>query len=275
MFYVTSGSLHFFENICDTTEAVLLVAFRAEDPVDFSLQAAFGEMSDAVLGNTFGDSSEKWSRIKRDTQPRWIVKRESGEPRIPDPDHFPNPHKFNIEAQNPPILARSGNVQIGSAKTAKSQFWPILDNISMYSVRVEEEGMREPHWHPQTGEMGYVNKGHARMSIMNPDGCVDTYELRPGDVYFVPAAYPHQIEVIGKEDIHFLIFFDQPMPFDIGYRIAATAMSRDVLAATLGVPVHLLPKTPRTDEDPLIVARINPVDKVIHPEGTKGEEPIS
>ena len=76
----------------------------------------------------------------------------------------------------------------------------------------------------------------------------------------------------SNEDIHFLIFFDQPMPFDIGYRIAATAMSRDVLAATLGVPVHLLPKTPRTDEDPLIVARINPVDKVTHPEGTKWEE---
>ena len=26
----------------------------------------------------------------------------------------------------------------------------------MYSLRVNENGMREPHWHPVTAEMGYV-----------------------------------------------------------------------------------------------------------------------
>ena len=87
----------------------------------------------------------------------------------------------------------------------------------MYSLRVTEIGMREPHWHPVTAEMGYVEKGHARMRVLDPDNSLDEYLLGPGDVYFVPRAFPHHIEVLGEDDIHFLIFFDQPMPGDIVY----------------------------------------------------------
>jgi oxalate decarboxylase len=29
------------------------------------------------------------------------------------------------------------------------------------------------------------------MSVMDPDGSVDTDILKPGDCYFVPVAYPH------------------------------------------------------------------------------------
>lgn len=111
--------------------------------------------------------------------------------------------------------------------------------------------------------MGYVHKGSARMSIMDPDGSVDTYILNEGDMYFIPAAYPHQIEVIGSKDIHFLIFFDQPLPEDVGYRTATTALSRGVLASTFGVTVEELPVFPFVTNDPLLVKVINPVDPVV------------
>lgn len=51
--------------------------------------------------------------------------------------------------------------------------------------------MRELHWHPETTEIGYVHKGEARISVMDPNGSVDAYYLKPGDVCFIPAAYPH------------------------------------------------------------------------------------
>jgi oxalate decarboxylase len=79
-------------------------------------------------------------------------------------------------------------------------------------------------------------------------------------MYFIPAAYPHHIEQVGYEPIHFLIFFDQPFPQDIGYRATATAFSRPVLAATLGCDPEKLPQLPFTPIDPLIVNRINPRD---------------
>ena len=70
----------------------------------------------------------------------------------------------------------------------------------MFSLVITSAGMREPHWHPETAEMGYVIKGHARMTILQPSGDnkLDTYILKPGDVYFIPRAYPHHIEVISR-----------------------------------------------------------------------------
>ena len=121
--------------------------------------------------------------------------------------------------------------------------------------------MREPHWHPITAELGYVHEGGARMTVMDPDGTLDTWYLKEGDVYFIPRAYPHHIEVHSSPDIHFAIFFDQPMPGDIGYRASASAYSREVLAATFNMHIDDLPSFPFTNSDPLIVSRNNPVDE--------------
>ncbi len=253
MFHVASGALHHIENV-GGEPAELIVAFRHERPEDFSLRASLGAMSDAVLGNTYDLPASAFAAIPRGTEPAYIVARE-GQPAIPDGAGFEDPHKFAVEAEAAPVQSA-----VGLARLARQQFWPALEDISMYSLRVTAEGMREPHWHPGTAEMGYVHAGRARMTIMDPGGTTDTYELGPGDVYFVPRAYPHQIEVLGSEEVHFLVFFDQATPGDIGYRASATAVSREVLAATLGIELAALPELPFTSADPLIVDRINPRD---------------
>lgn len=255
MFYVETGSLHTIENTSQEQVEIIL-GFRHEKPEDFSLHAAFGAMTDAVLGNTYDLPASAFAQVPRDTKSLYIVERE-GPVELPSQAIFSNDHKFDVEAMAAPVAS-----SVGAARTAKSQFWPVLKDISMYSLTVEVDGMREPHWHPVTAEMGYIHKGRARMTILDPDGSTDTYELQPGDVYFVPRAYPHQIEVIGDEKIHFLIFFDQPTPGDIGFRASASSVSHDVLAATFGVPPAQFPKLPKTPKDPLIVPRLNPVDPV-------------
>jgi len=254
MFHIGSGALHAIENIGEE-EAELVIVFSHERPQDFSLHAAFGAMSNAVLGNTYDADAQVFSRIPRDTGSPYLVKRR-GPAVIPDGAERTEPHRFSIEAQSPPV-----NFPYGQARVSRTQFWPALRNLSMYSLRIADDGMREPHWHPETAELGYVHRGKARMSILDPDGSVDTYLLQPGDVYFIPRAYPHQIEVLG-EDVHFLVFFDQPTPGDVGYRLAATAFAPGVLAATFGVDAADLPAFPKTVHDPLIVARRNPLDPV-------------
>src|SRR5271166_3419168 len=49
MFHIDSGSLHHIENIGQDV-AEFIIAFRHERPEDFGLGAAFGAMTDAVLG---------------------------------------------------------------------------------------------------------------------------------------------------------------------------------------------------------------------------------
>ena len=253
MFHVKSGSLHHIENVGDSA-AELIVVFSNPSPADFSLHGSFGAMSDAVLGNAYGLPASDFARLQRDTGSPDLV-RAVDTPVIPDTARFPDPHKFSVEAQQPALAYPFGN-----ARLARIQVWPALRHLSMYSLRIATSGMREPHWHPETAELGYVEQGRARMSILDPDGGVDTYYLKAGDVYFVPRAYPHQIEVVGDKEIHFLIFFDQPTPGDIGYRASATAFSARTLAAVFGVGEHELPDFPFTPIDPLIVSRENPVD---------------
>jgi oxalate decarboxylase/phosphoglucose isomerase-like protein (cupin superfamily) len=149
MFHIDSGSLHHIENIGEDA-AELILAFRSERPEDFGLAAAFGAMTDAVLGNTCDLPASDFAKIRRDTTDRALAAR-SGDPVVASTAHFDDPHKFAIEAQSPPI-----GIAVGSARLARLQFWPALKDLSMYSLRIREEGMREPHWHPITAEMGYV-----------------------------------------------------------------------------------------------------------------------
>src|SRR4051812_28327670 len=211
MFHIDSGSLHHIENIAEDA-AEFILAFRSAQPEDFGLAAAFGAMTDAVLGNTYDLPASDFAKVRRDTIDRKLAKR-AGDAVVPDVAHFDDPHKFDVEAQSPPI-----GIAVGSARLARLQFWPALKDLSMYSLRIREDGMREPHWHPITAEMGYAHTGSARMTVMDPDGTLDTWLLKEGDVYFIPRAYPHHIEVVDAPDLHFAIFFDQPTPGDIGYR---------------------------------------------------------
>ena len=254
MYHVASGAVYHIENVGEGT-AEIIASLRSDRPAHFSLQNSFNAMSDAVLGNTYDLPASAFEVFGRQDAAQ-IVRRE-GAARIPDSAGLPNAHLFDIEAQNPPL-----SYSYGSARLGRKQFWAALDDLSMYSLNVASTGMREPHWHPVTAELGYVQSGHARMTVLDPDGSLDTYELEPGNAYFIPRAYPHHIEALGEEGIHFLIFFDQPTPGDVGYRATASAFSREVLAASFGVPERQLPQFPPTPVDPLIVSRNNPLDPV-------------
>jgi oxalate decarboxylase len=96
--------------------------------------------------------------------------------------------------------------------------------------------------------------------VLSPGAKVDTYELSPGDMYFIPRAYPHHIENIGTDEIRFLIFFDRGNTEDIGYTGALRAYSNEVLGGTFGCDPKFFEQLPPYAEDALIVGRRNPVD---------------
>ena len=126
----------------------------------------------------------------------------------------------------------------GSARTAKRAFWPVLRDLSMFSLRIAGDGMREPHWHPKTAAMGDVLSGR---TVRSP-GTVDTCLLAPGDAYFIPRASPHHIENLDDAETRFLVFFDQAEGQDIGDPGGTAAVPRRTMAPPLGVDAGRLPQ---------------------------------
>lgn len=252
MYHVESGAIYHVENVGEE-EAEIIAALRTSRPRHFSLTSSVAAMTPAVLGNTYDLAADAFDVFGRSDAAQ-IVRRQTTA-RIPDSAGLPNAHLFDMAGQAAPLA-----YDYGSARLARSQYWAALEDLSMYHLRIEGTGMREPHWHPETAELGYVWRGRGRMRVLAPDGTLDEYALEPGQAYFIPRAYPHHIEALTDEGIDFLIFFDRPTPGDIGYRATASAFSREVLSAAFSVPERELPAFPFTPVDPLIVRRRNPRD---------------
>ena len=128
----------------------------------------------------------------------------------------------------------------GALRGATEESFPILKNESgsMYWIRLEKGGIREPHWHPKAWELNYVIAGTARWTILGVLGEHDSFEARKGDLVFAPRGYFHYFENGGDEDLIVLAFFNtsatEPRD-DIGIVAALSAMPQDVLGAVFGV----------------------------------------
>ena len=252
MFFVPSGALHALENIGgDRAEAI--VVFSDEQPQDFGFSGSVGMLTPNVMGNAWGLSADALAGL---TGPEELFAgKVDGPAKVPESASYPNELKLDLEGMQPRL-----DNGYGKLKTARLDTWPVLEELAMYSLRIGANGMREPHWHPVTAELGYVRSGRARMSVMSADGSVDTYKLGPGDVYFIPRAFPHHIENLDDTETHFLVFFDQAQVHDIGYTGGAGAYPPRILAPTLGMSATGFPSLPPMPSDLLIVEKRNPVD---------------
>lgn len=253
-FFVPSGSLHAIENATDTP-VELILQFSHEEPEDFSLSSSFGMFSNAVLGNTWDVSGDVFSSFQRSLQPTFITIQDHF-PEVCPAARYDSPYRYSL-AKAGPMIMNTG----GAAKIAREDVWPIVKKQALYSLVLTSKGMREPHWHPETAELGYVHQGRGRMSILSPSGSVDTYEMSAGDIYFIPKAYPHHIENLHEEDLQLFIFFDQGMPGDIGFTASVKSYSDKMLASALNSPPDFFAGLPTYYEDRFIVEKVNLTDR--------------
>jgi len=202
--FIPYGCVHYIENLNKISTSEFIIALSHELPEEFNLLTAFSDMTDAVLQlprNVWKDVIKRRNEIKFEKMEK-ITNIDNDEMYI-----NPNKYKFDIEKMSPPPFM----IPEESIKMASKIYWPILENISMFSLRISTTGMCEPHWHPETAEMGYIVAGDARITILlpNADHRLYTSKLKADDVYFIPRAYPYNIENIGNGELKILIFFDQ------------------------------------------------------------------
>jgi len=148
MYHVESGAIYHIENVGEQ-EAEIIASLRTGTPQHFSLQNSFNAMSNAVLGNTYDLSASKFDVFDRHHASQ--ITHRNGPAQIPDTAGLPNARLFDMSGQVPPL-----SYDYGSARLGRKQFWAALDDLSMYELIIGHTGMREPHWHPVTAELGYA-----------------------------------------------------------------------------------------------------------------------
>jgi len=261
--FVPQGFMHDIENISNE-EAKFIIAHGNEQPTTIGISGSVGSMPNKVMNKTFGinppntffngfnnnSTKDIVTGLKKTTtittNSNNILQSGINIPNVT------NSYKFNVEGIPPQIQTPGGTV----AKANTNSF-PILNgsNLSFFSLIVKPNGIREPHWHPNASELGYVLDGLARLIVLNPGGSVDTFEVGPGDIYFVPTGFFHYIENLdSNKNMHFAIFFGSDTPGDIGISGSLSAYSNEVLGATFNLDSSYFNKLPRVSQDVLVVS---------------------
>ena len=247
--YVPKGYLHHIENI-NHGETKFAIAFNHESPEDIGISGSSSSMTDNVLGATFGLGSEYFGNFKKTSEDVLITSRSNINDSVSTYRKIPNYHKFNLKGFQPTVQSRGGTVSLGNANN-----FGILSGLACYLLTLKPKGIREPHWHPNAAELDYVISGRGRMTIFSPGDNVDTFEVGPGEIVFIPSAYFHYIEnVNASEDMQFAVFFNHERPEDIGISDAFGAYSNQVLGSIFGLQLKILDALPKYQEDLFVVA---------------------
>lgn len=244
--YVPMGTLHHIENIGEGPLKMLL-CFDQSNPEDIDLSSGMGSMAPSVLEKTFQMDGAFFAGLHAQVTPKFITAKKQREPLV---DSWKvNPYKLNIEGEQPQVRNAGGWV-----KMSNSFLMPVLNGLALYSLQLEKGGAREPHWHPNAHELNYLMSGTARIVVLSPKGGVDSFDMKAGDMSFLPRGYFHSIENTGDEPARFAVYFNDSNPSDIGFSASLGAYPNDLLASLFKVPVEQFAKLPKYQSDLFVVS---------------------
>jgi oxalate decarboxylase len=110
--------------------------------------------------------------------------------------------KFELEKSAGKTIGRS----VGREATVKQL--PISKGIAGVSMVLEPGAMRELHWHATAAEWAFVIEGRVRTTVVDPQGCAETNDFDPGDIWYFPRGHGHMLECLGDQPTHFILIFD-------------------------------------------------------------------
>lgn len=243
LFFVPAGFLHGIE-AAGGEAARFLICFSDERPEDLDLSTSLTNMPGPVLGASFEAPAGSFDWVEPVSEPAFITV--PGEPADVAPGAA-STYRYEVEAIDPQVQTGGGSIRF-----ARGDDFPVLDGLAMYSLRFNELGVREPHWHPNCAEFNYVVSGRVKMTIVSPGGDADTFELSAGDVSYIPPAYFHHIESLVTEEVHMCVFFNHQMPGDNGIAASVSGFSPEFMASVFGRPVEAFESLPSHDRDVLL-----------------------
>jgi oxalate decarboxylase len=120
-----------------------------------------------------------------------------------------------------------------------------LDGISFLPLYVDTGGVREPHWHPNAGELIYVVDGEAEVGLVGPDGLVEMFGIGPGDIAFFPTNWFHYVASVGDVPLDTIVYLSHAAPQRIDLSDAVGFFPLEVTATAVGLEPDALDALPQ------------------------------
>ena len=202
--FVPEGYAHYIENTGEE-ELHVLLTFTHEQPQTIDLSQALPGFPQHLLAETFGVRASDFPFL----------------PTRGDRFFVPMPAGSEEATAATPVVDATSPFSIHAEQVAETQFAggggtvrvvsrteiPKLEGITVFPLQVVPEGLREPHWHPNTSELNYCVSGRAQIGLVSPDGAVQTFAVEPGTMAFIPDNWFHYIANVTDEPLEFLVFF--------------------------------------------------------------------
>ena len=173
----------------------------------FMIADWFKRTPNEVLGKNFGAPASLFDQTPEESK-RYIFPAPMPGPLKGDQIAGATPtarsFSYRMMAQDP---IRTGG---GTVRVNDSSVFPVNTAIAAALVEVNPGGLRELHWHPNGDEWLYVIEGQARMGVFAGQGQARTFDLRAGDVGYIPVAMGHYLENTGSVPFRFLETFKSP-----------------------------------------------------------------
>jgi oxalate decarboxylase len=244
--FVPIGYTHHIENTGDVPLKMVL-CFSHEDPEDLDLSRSVAVMPSHIMAETAGNTKLFYDKNTKNHDDTFI-----GEVKTklaPTMPFMTNRYKMSLEDSAPQVSTLGGTVKMSNRFLMST-----LDEISVYAVLLKPKGAREPHWHPNANELNYLTRGTARITLLSPNGDVETFDMKAGDMSFLPQGYIHYIENTGPDEAHFAIFFSNTAPSDIGLSGCFGAYSNEVLGASFNIEPSSFAEMPRHQRDVMVIS---------------------
>lgn len=132
----------------------------------------------------------------------------------------------------------------GWAREATVEQFPISEGVAGVDMTLEPGGVRELHWHAIAAEWAFMLEGHARITILDPEGKCEVADFGPGDVWYFPKGYGHSIQALA-DGAHFILAFDNGHFSEFGtFSITdwVAHMPKEVLEKSVDMPAAVFSK---------------------------------
>lgn len=97
-------------------------------------------------------------------------------------------------------------------KHSESDAWSLVnkntcgcDSVIFAITEIRPGGRSDKDVHPKSDHVYYVLSGRGKAVVEG-----ETFDLEPGVAFYIPAGAEHEIDVVGRETLRFVVLFAPP-----------------------------------------------------------------